>query len=100
MKIESVDQFNKENNGLVLVDFYADWCGPCKMLLPIISQIEEMNTGAKILKINVDDVSELAAKYGVSTIPTLIFFKDGKEVRRSIGFKPKEQILKEIEELK
>lgn len=100
MKIENIEQFEKENEGLVLADFYADWCGPCKMLLPVIADVEKMNTGAKVLKINIDEMEELAAKYSVSTIPTLIYFKDGQEVKRTIGFKTKDEIIKTIESLK
>ena len=78
---------------LVLVDFFATWCGPCKMLAPILSQIaEEYKDKVKIGKINVDEQGELALKYGISSIPTLILFKNGKVIKTSIGFKSKEEI--------
>lgn len=80
----------------VLVDFWASWCGPCQMLLPVVEGLAEEVTDAKICKINVDEQQELAAKYKVMTIPTLIVVKDGKEVSRSVGVKPKDEILKMI----
>ncbi len=78
----------------VLVDFWAEWCGPCKMLLPVIEELANEVTNAKICKVNVDEHPEIAQRYKVMTIPTLIVFKDGKEVQTSIGVKPKEEILK------
>lgn len=80
----------------VLVDFWAAWCGPCQMLLPVVEGLAEEVTDAKICKVNVDEQQELAEKYKVMTIPTLIVIKDGKEVSRSVGVKPKDEILKMI----
>ncbi len=77
----------------VLLDFYADWCGPCRMVGPIISEIAEERSDIKVGKINVDEQSELAAKFGVMSIPMLAVIKDGKTVNTSVGAKPKEQIL-------
>ena len=79
-----------ESRGVVFVDFYADWCGPCKMLGPVMDEISENNT---VYKVNVDEEGELASKYGVMSIPCVILFKDGKELSRSIGLKTKEEIL-------
>ncbi len=77
----------------VLVDFWASWCGPCKMLSPIIAQIAEEQEGkVKIGKINVDEQQELAAQYRVMSIPTLIVFRGGEAVAQSVGVQPKEQI--------
>lgn len=81
---------------LVLVDFYADWCGPCKMLSPIVDQIAEENSDIKVVKVNVDDSQDLAMKYQVMSIPTLVVIKEGKEINRSVGLRDKSEILNMI----
>ncbi len=80
------------NSSKILVDFYAEWCGPCKMLGPILEQVNEID----ILKINVDEFPDLAAKFGVMSIPTLILFVEGKEIKKEIGFKNLDEIKKMI----
>ena len=80
----------------VLVDFWAAWCGPCQMLLPVIEELAGEVADAKICKVNVDEEPELAEKYSVMTIPTLIVFRDGKPAEKSIGVISREQILKLI----
>lgn len=90
---ENYDELIKE--GIVVVDFFATWCGPCKMLGPIIEKLGNENTDVKFIKVDVDKNEELARRYGVMSIPTIIFFKDGKEVKKHIGFIPEEGI-KEI----
>ena len=80
----------------VLVDFWAAWCGPCQMLLPTIEALTEEVTDAKICKVNVDEEPELAEKYGVMTIPTLLVIKNGQVADKSIGVIAKEEILKLI----
>ncbi len=80
-------------NGTALVDFYADWCGPCKMVAPILEEIAEENEDITVGKINVDESTDLALKYGVSSIPTLIVFENGEETDRIVGYRPKEDIL-------
>ena len=78
----------------VLVDFWATWCGPCKMVAPIIEELsEELKEEITVAKVDVDREQEIAMKYGVMSIPTLILFKDGRELRRAIGFRPKTRIL-------
>jgi len=77
----------------VLVDFWASWCGPCKMLAPVVAEIAEEHPEIKVGKVNVDDEGELAQKYGIVSIPTVMFFKDGELKKTSIGFVPKETLL-------
>ena len=74
---------------LMMVDFWADWCGPCKMLAPVIDGLAEQYAGKAVVgKVNVDEEQELAIRYGVMSIPTVIFFKDGKEIDRKVGVMP------------
>ena len=96
----SVIQVNKNNfdeikssDKVVLLDFYADWCGPCRMVSPIVDEIAKENSDVVVGKINVDDEQELASAFGVVSIPMLVVMKDGQEINRSVGAKPKAQIL-------
>ena len=77
----------------VIVDFWANWCGPCRMLLPIMDEVAAEATDIKICKINVDEEPDLAAKFKVMTIPTLIVFKGGEEVKRNVGVISKEEVI-------
>jgi len=82
----------------VLVDFYGEWCQPCKLLAPIISQVaKDLDGRVKIGKLDVDKNPQTAQKYGVMGIPTMIFFKDGKEVKRIVGLRNKENLINELE---
>ena len=76
----------------VLVDFWASWCGPCRMLAPVVAQIADARDDVKVGKINVDEQPELAARYSVSSIPTVLVFKDGKVAGPPVGYRPRPQI--------
>ena len=76
----------------VLVDFYADWCGPCKMLSPIVDEVAKEMSEIKVVKVNVDEAQDLAMNYQVMSIPTLVVIKDGKEAKRSVGLIDKSEI--------
>ena len=99
MSVLKINEQNFENEVLkseemVLIDFYADWCGPCKMLSPIIDEIaEEMEGKVKVGKVNVDDNQQLAIKYIVMSIPTIIIYKNGMPVKSFVGFRDKNEIL-------
>lgn len=86
------NEFKNETQGLVLVDFYADWCGPCKMVGPIVEDLSNQINDVGFRKVNVDDENDLASLYNVRSIPTLILFKDGKELDRIVGFAPKPKL--------
>ena len=99
MSVQKLNQNNFHNtiaNGTVLVDFYADWCGPCRMVSPIVDEIAKERSDITVGKVNVDDENALAMKYGVMSIPTLIVFKDGEEKTRIVGARPKQAILAEL----
>ena len=93
--IKDSAEFNNETaKGKVLVDFFATWCGPCKMLAPVLEKVASEHEELNVLKIDVDEVPDVAAKYGIRSIPTLILFEDGKAVDMKLGFMPEESVLR------
>ena len=101
MSVLNITQDNfeqvKTSDKTVLLDFYADWCGPCRMVSPLVDQIAEENPQYLVGKINVDAEPGLAQVFGVSSIPTLVVMKNGEVVKQSVGAKPKAQILEMLE---
>ena len=99
--VEIKNNFKEEvldYKGKVLVDFYADWCGPCKMLRPVLEDFANTNENIKVVSVNVDKAEKLAREYAVMSIPCLVVIESGTEKNRSVGFIPKEQIEKIVEE--
>ena len=95
LKVNS-DNFEKEvlqANQTVLVDFFANWCGPCKMLSPIVDEVAEEVSNVKVCKVNIDEARDLASKYDIMSIPTLLVFKNGNLVNTSLGLVSKQKIL-------
>lgn len=89
---------DQTKDGLVLVDFWATWCGPCKMIAPVLEELDgDLNGKAKIVKVDVDENQATAGEYGIMSIPTLVLFKDGEIVDKVVGFQPKEQLAELIE---
>ena len=101
----ALEHFNKETfdealgkGELMMVDFWAEWCGPCKMLGPVIDQLAQEYEGKAVIgKVNVDEEQELAMSFGISSIPTVVFFKDGEEIERLVGVMPPEDFVQVLE---
>ena len=98
MEIINSDNFEEKvtnTNGIVLVDFFATWCGPCRMLTPVLEEVSE-ETDAKIYKVDIDKREDLSRKFGIMVVPTMIIFKDGKEQEKFSGYMQKEDILAKL----
>jgi thioredoxin 1 len=97
--VNHINDSNFNEEGVVVVDFFATWCAPCKMLAPVLEEVASEMAEVKVLKIDVDESPETATKYGVQSIPTIKIFKDGAEVETKVGFMPKDVLKEAIEEV-
>lgn len=86
-----------ENANKAIIDFYAEWCGPCKMMEPTIEKIKEEHNGVDVIKLNIEENQKLASEYGIKTIPTLVYIKKGEEIHRESGGRSEDNIRKAIE---
>ncbi len=94
--VNDLNEFNEKiSQGRVLVDFFATWCGPCKMLAPILEDVDAKGEAGDLLivKVDVDEASDIAIRFGIQSIPTLILFENGKAVNKALGYMPKPQLL-------
>ena len=99
MEIISSNDFDQEiNNGYVLVDFFANWCGPCKMLGPVLEEASKEYPNIKFIKVDTDESSDIAMRYSIMSIPVIMLFKDGVQIAKSIGYQPLKNIEKFINE--
>ena len=88
----------QEEKRLVVVDFFANWCGPCRMLGPVMEEVQdEIKDRASIYKVDIDEAEDVARSFGIMSVPSVLFFKDGKEIGRFVGYRNKAQVLEEIE---
>ena len=94
---DNFEELVVKNDKVVLLDFWAPWCGPCRMVSPLIDQIGEEQTDFAVGKVNVDEEPELASRFGVMSIPTLVVVKDGQVVRQEVGARPKGQIVSMVQ---
>ena len=94
MKLVNKDTFDEEiKEGTVFVDFFAEWCGPCKMMAPIIEEVEKELTNIKFIKVNVDETEEIAMRYGIMSIPTFFLFKEGELSNKMVGGHSKQEVI-------
>lgn len=98
--LENEDFNELIKDDIVIVDFYANWCGPCKMLAPVLEELANERGSVKIVKVDVDKHNDLARKYGIMSIPTLMYFKNGNLEKTTLGFISKEQIMENVNNLK
>ena len=103
MSLENLnsDNFNEKiKTGIVVVDFYADWCGPCKKLTPTLEQVAENNKDISVYKVNVDECNDIASQFGVRSIPYLVFFNEGNKVSTLTGLNDQNKILAEVNKIR
>ena len=100
MSLKHVNDLKEMTDKLTLVDFFATWCGPCKMIAPNLEDLANNNPDIDVLKIDVDEAEELAASFGINSIPTLILFKDRKPIEKALGYKDLDSLQKWIEDRK
>lgn len=100
LNADSFDKEVSEYSGVVLVDFWAEWCGPCKMQLPILEEVAKEMTDVKICKVNVDENNSLAIKFGIRSIPTMMIFKNGEKVAQLVGLKQKHELESQLINIK
>ncbi len=101
MKIENIEKYNElMNKENAVIDFYAEWCGPCRMLGPIVEQLSNEHPEYNLYKLNIDEFADLAEKHNVQSVPTIIYFKNGSEVDRTTGFLPADSLQERIEKNK
>lgn len=94
------EEITKNNDKLVIMDFYADWCMPCQMLAPVLVELDKKYEDVEIFKVNIDEAQSVAVSYGISSIPTVIFFKNGEEVERKVGLDSLDSFVQVVEDLK
>ncbi|MBR0294584.1 MAG: thioredoxin [Bacilli bacterium] len=100
--VNDSQEFNKilDDNHVIVVDFFATWCGPCRMLAPVLEEIDQEGAfGCDIMKVDVDEVEDVASRYGISSIPTIIIFKDGEPVNVMVGFRGKPQLIDAVKKV-
>lgn len=90
---ENFDEVVSESDKPIVVDFWATWCGPCKMMAPVLSELAETRADIAVGKVNVDDCASLASRFGIFSIPTLILFRNGEEAERVVGYMPLEKLI-------
>ena len=103
MEVITINQFEErvlKNPKIVVLDFFANWCGPCKMLMPVLEEVENEREDVEVLKVNIDQDEELAKQFGVLSIPTLVYFVNGEEKHKTVGYRQKSQILEVINNIK
>ena len=98
--VDNFDEVVKKDGELVLLDFFATWCMPCKMLEPIINEVSQTADGVKVAKLDIDENTQIARDFGVMSVPTLVVLKDGQEVERIVGFRQADQILETLNKYK